>query len=55
MQGINLKIYPNEMDKLGLKSLEFKDGSGYVGGLSVYHELHCIVSLFPIVLGFPAS
>lgn len=42
MQGINLKIYPNEMEKLGLKSLEFKDGSGYVGGLSVYHELHCI-------------
>lgn len=56
MQGINLKIYPEEMEKLGQNSLEFKDKSGYVGGLSVYHELHCIVCCkFLSFLAFPAS
>lgn len=53
MQGINLKIYPDEMERLGLRSLEFRDGSGYVGGLSVYHELHCIVGCVPFILIFP--
>lgn len=45
MQGINIKVLPSEMESLGFSSLELKDESGFVGGLSVYHELHCIVSV----------
>ncbi|KAI6080976.1 hypothetical protein F4821DRAFT_250332 [Hypoxylon rubiginosum] len=42
MTGINIKILPQEMDQLGISSIAFRDGSGYVGSLSVYHELHCV-------------
>lgn len=44
-EGINLKIYPEEMSKLGRTSLKMRDGSGYLGVLGVYHELHCVVSI----------
>lgn len=30
------------MAQLGLESLAFSDGSGYVGSLGVYHQLHCL-------------
>lgn len=43
--GTNLKIYPEEMSRLGQTSLEMTDGSGYLAALGVYHELHCIASL----------
>ncbi len=43
MRGINIKILPEEMDRIGMPSLEMRDGSGYLVPLSVYHELHCIV------------
>ncbi|KAI0187900.1 hypothetical protein EV127DRAFT_435571 [Xylaria flabelliformis] len=42
MEGINLKILPEEMSQLDQGSLELKDGTGYLGTLGVYHELHCI-------------
>ncbi|RWA13616.1 hypothetical protein EKO27_g1509 [Xylaria grammica] len=42
LRGINLKIFPEEMKRLGYDSLKLKDGSGYVASLAVYHELHCI-------------
>ncbi|KAI1818234.1 hypothetical protein GGS20DRAFT_597172 [Poronia punctata] len=45
LRGSNLIIYPEEVEMLGIKSLALKDGSGYVGSLGVYHELHCIKRL----------
>ncbi|KAJ4385387.1 hypothetical protein N0V93_009814 [Gnomoniopsis smithogilvyi] len=42
LRGINLRILPDEMKRLGYTSLALKDGSGYVGSLGVYHELHCL-------------
>ncbi|KAI2642060.1 hypothetical protein GGS21DRAFT_486918 [Xylaria nigripes] len=42
---INLKVFPDEMSKLDQVSLELKDGTGYLGALGVYHELHCIKRL----------
>ncbi|KAI1874558.1 hypothetical protein JX265_004766 [Neoarthrinium moseri] len=42
MEGINIKIRPEEMSRLEMSSVGFRDGSGYVGTLSVYHELHCV-------------
>jgi hypothetical protein len=45
MVAVNIKILPEEMDRLGTSSIKLRDGSGYVGLLSVYHELHCVVSL----------
>ncbi|KAI1208031.1 uncharacterized protein F4807DRAFT_468908 [Annulohypoxylon truncatum] len=42
LKGISLKILPEEMERLGYTSLALKDGSGFVGSLGVYHELHCI-------------
>lgn len=36
------------MERLGQTSLKMKDGSGYLGVLGVYHELHCVVS--PLVV-----
>ncbi|KAI0907414.1 hypothetical protein F4824DRAFT_391668 [Ustulina deusta] len=45
IEGINLKIFPEEMSKLDQTSLEMKDGTGYLATLGVYHELHCIKRL----------
>ncbi|OTA99908.1 hypothetical protein M426DRAFT_66929, partial [Hypoxylon sp. CI-4A] len=45
MKGINIKIFPDEMERLGYTSLVMKDGSGFLGALGVYHELHCIKRL----------
>ncbi|PQE23638.1 tat pathway signal sequence protein [Rutstroemia sp. NJR-2017a BVV2] len=42
LHGINLRINHDEMAKLGQSSLKLADGSGYLGTLGVYHELHCI-------------
>ncbi|TGJ78165.1 hypothetical protein E0Z10_g10597 [Xylaria hypoxylon] len=45
IEGINIKIFPDEMSRLGETSLEINDGTGYLGVLGVYHELHCIKRL----------
>ncbi|KAF2969098.1 hypothetical protein GQX73_g4495 [Xylaria multiplex] len=45
MEGINLKIFPEEMTKLSQTSLEMRDGTGYLAVLGVYHELHCVKRL----------
>ncbi|KAJ8130706.1 hypothetical protein O1611_g2928 [Lasiodiplodia mahajangana] len=42
LKGSNVIIYPEEAKSIELKSLALRDGSGYVGSLAVYHELHCI-------------
>ncbi|KAI0381218.1 hypothetical protein F5Y04DRAFT_281192 [Hypomontagnella monticulosa] len=45
MEGTNIKIYPEEMLKLGETSLQMRDGSGSLAVLGVYHELHCVKRL----------
>lgn len=40
---MNMRILPSEMHRIGADSLRLSDGSGYVGALAVYHELHCVV------------
>ena len=42
---MHIRISKEEMEALGGKSLELTDGSGYVGSLEVYHDLHCLVFL----------
>lgn len=42
---INLRVTADEMHHINQKSLPFTDGSGYLGTLGVYHELHCIKRL----------
>ena len=42
---INIRITTDEMRKLNQTSLVLADGSGQLGTLGVYHELHCLVSI----------
>lgn len=45
-----VKFSEEEMKTLGRvdEGVRFTDGSGYMGELAVYHNLHCVVSLSPI-------
>ena len=42
-----IRLTQNEMRALGRESegVRLTDGSGYLGQLTVYHNLHCVVSL----------
>ncbi len=42
------------MAQLGQTSLPLADGSGSLGTLGVYHELHCIVRVFPRPFAHPS-
>ncbi|KAF2186439.1 hypothetical protein K469DRAFT_663313 [Zopfia rhizophila CBS 207.26] len=42
VEPIAIKVSNKELAKFGQNSIAFKDGSGYVVELQVYHELHCI-------------
>ena len=41
---MHIKLSKEEVEKLGVRTLELSDHSGYVGALEVYHDLHCLVS-----------
>lgn len=41
-----LKISKDELDRLGETSISFRDGSGYLAEMGVFHELHCVVRTF---------
>jgi len=44
--AMTIKVSNEEFEQLDEeKSIKFADGSGYIAEPSVYHELHCIVSL----------
>jgi hypothetical protein len=45
-QAMAIKISAQELAQLGEPSISFKDGSGFLAEMAVFHELHCIVSLF---------
>lgn len=38
-----MRLSHDDMQRIGSSSLELSDGTGYVGALAVYHELHCLV------------
>ncbi|QSZ30679.1 hypothetical protein DSL72_000237 [Monilinia vaccinii-corymbosi] len=42
LEPLTTKITNEEYEHLGATTLGLKDGSGYVGEMAVYHELHCI-------------
>lgn len=46
--AITIKVSGDELARFsgGDTTIAFKDGSGYIAEMGVYHELHCIVS-FP--------
>ncbi|OJJ69570.1 hypothetical protein ASPBRDRAFT_45903 [Aspergillus brasiliensis CBS 101740] len=37
-----LRIQKEDLDKIGETSVELADGSGYMVGLEVFHQLHCL-------------
>lgn len=47
LENENIRIPPEVMDHYGRKDIgvAIPDGSGYVGTLNMYHELHCIKRL----------
>ncbi|KJK63524.1 protein of unknown function DUF3328 [Aspergillus parasiticus SU-1] len=42
LEPMTIKITPEELSHLPDPSIAFKDGTGYIAELAVYHELHCI-------------
>jgi hypothetical protein len=44
--AMTLKVSKEELDQFseGDSTVKFKDGSGYLAEMTVYHELHCVVS-----------
>ncbi|KAJ5639011.1 uncharacterized protein N7484_006873 [Penicillium longicatenatum] len=42
IEPMTIKISGEELSHLPDPSIAFKDGSGYIAELAVYHELHCI-------------
>ncbi|KAI1324465.1 hypothetical protein F5Y16DRAFT_380994 [Xylariaceae sp. FL0255] len=42
IKPLAIKISANELRQLGEQSIAFKDGSGYLAEMAVFHELHCI-------------
>jgi len=47
IEPMTVRITPEEYERadLGADTLAMRDGSGYVGEMAVYHELHCIKRL----------
>ncbi|KAI9748583.1 MAG: hypothetical protein M4579_007183 [Chaenotheca gracillima] len=47
LNDINVRISGEDLDQLGRKDagVALPDGSGYLGTLNVYHELHCVKRL----------
>lgn len=39
-----MRITKEEADKLPVETVPLSDGSGYLSGLDVFHQLHCLVS-----------
>jgi len=46
---MHIKLSQEEIEQLGGRSLELSDGSGFVGSLEVYHDLHCLVCGGPML------
>jgi len=42
LSNIHIRVPGKTVEQLNRTSLELRDGSGYVGMLGVFHELHCL-------------
>ncbi|KAK9434862.1 hypothetical protein VB005_09650 [Metarhizium brunneum] len=42
----NLVVQKEDLKQVDRSSVSLRDGSGYLASLSVYHQLHCLVSIF---------
>jgi hypothetical protein len=44
--AMTLKVSKNELATFseGDSTVKFRDGSGYLAEMAMYHELHCVVS-----------
>lgn len=40
----NIVVQKEHLEMLNRSSVLLRDGSGYLAGLDVFHELHCLVS-----------
>jgi hypothetical protein len=40
-----MRITKEEAEKLPVETVPLDDGSGYLSGFDVFHQLHCLVSL----------
>lgn len=36
-------VQKEDLERINQTSVRLEDGSGYLAGLEVYHELHCLV------------
>lgn len=41
----SIRVNKETLDRINRTSVPLLDGSGYMAGLDVYHQLHCLVSL----------
>ena len=41
----NIIIQAGDLQKINRTSVLFRDNSGYLAGLDVFHELHCLVRI----------
>jgi len=42
LKDMHIKLTKEEVEALGVRTLELSDHSGFVGSLEVYHDLHCL-------------
>lgn len=54
-QDNNLVVQDEDLTQIDKSSVPLRDGSGYLSGLGVMHQLHCLVSLLPLFLTPPPS
>jgi len=53
---MNIAVPKSDIERIGSTSIPIPDMEGmYFAGLSVFHELHCIVSLFSTPTALKAS
>jgi hypothetical protein len=46
LKNSNIRVSEDTLRKINMSSIALQDGSGmYMGGLSVHHHLHCVVSI----------
>ncbi|KAI9696306.1 MAG: hypothetical protein M1820_008229 [Bogoriella megaspora] len=43
IEPMTIKVSQDDLDQLNETSIAFRDRSGFIAELAVYHELHCIV------------
>lgn len=39
-----ITVQKSDLERINETSVELNDGSGYMVGLEVFHQLHCLVS-----------